>query len=122
MSITSAQAMINKVDKDGNGTLGFDEFVYVMTNGDVDPNAHAKLVESRMTPKEAMRAEAKAARSAEDKAELEASLIHMLRRAWDLEHEEHHDLWADESLHPVRNDIKNCFVILYFILRIDDFA
>jgi hypothetical protein len=32
----SAQAMIDKVDRDKSGTLGFAEFVLVMTNGEVD--------------------------------------------------------------------------------------
>ncbi len=32
----SARAMIDKVDANKSGTLGFDEFVMVMTNGEID--------------------------------------------------------------------------------------
>jgi hypothetical protein len=72
--------MIATVDKDGDGTLGFREFVLLMSDGEIDVDKRKEELEHASSPEELKK------KSAEIVAAV--NLVDRIRKAWNLDEEE----------------------------------
>jgi hypothetical protein len=113
MTVEKAQDMINKVDRDGSGTMGFDEFVLVMTSGAIDLktlqrkksySTFGAVERSEAIAFETTEAlkQAKELADADDKKEmLDDIIVHDLQRAWGFDDEKHDSIWNNKSINVV---------------------